>query len=78
MSRTGKAPLTPALHKQTLTFAGAVLAQLPQISEVEQQRYISKPQLLARALRQAFAVPLDLWAEARLEQERFYKEVLGM
>ncbi|MFH1473232.1 MAG: hypothetical protein ABIF06_02380 [bacterium] len=78
MSRTGKAPFTSALHKQTLTFAGAVLAQLPQITEAEQQRYISKPQLLARALRQALAVPLDLWAEARLEHERFYKEVLGM
>ncbi|MEK7186992.1 MAG: hypothetical protein AAB690_01610 [Patescibacteria group bacterium] len=51
MSRTGKAPLTSALHKQTLTFAGAVLAQLPQIAEAEQQRFISKPQLLNRVLR---------------------------
>ena len=78
MSRTGKAPLTSALHKQTLTFAGAVLAQLPQIAEAEQQRFISKPQLLNRVLRQAFAVPLDLWAETRLEHERFYYEMFGM
>lgn len=78
MPRARKAPLTPGLHKQTLTFAGAVLAQLPQLEESEQQRYISKPQLLSRVLRNAFAVPLDPWAEARLEQERFYKEVLGM
>lgn len=78
MPRARKAPLTRVLHKQTLTFAGAVLAQLPQLPESEQQRYISKPQLLARVLRDAFVVPLDPWTEARLEQERFYNEVLGM
>ncbi len=50
MPRAGKAPLTPVLHKQTLTFAGAVLAQLPPLTEEEQQYYIGKPNELKKAL----------------------------
>ncbi len=53
MPRAGKAPLTPELHKQTLTFAGAVLGQLPLLSKKEQQLYIGNPALLARRLRDA-------------------------
>lgn len=54
MPRAGKAPLTQDLHKQTLTFAGAVLAQLPMLSVGRQQYYIGKPDRLNRVLRLAF------------------------
>ena len=54
MPRIGKVPLTLDLHKQTLTFAGAVLAQLPMISEERQQHYIGRPERLKRILAKAF------------------------
>lgn len=53
MPRAGKPPLTPGFHKQTLTFAGVVLAQLPMLSEERQQHFIEKPHLLAKRLRDA-------------------------
>ena len=60
MPRAGKVPLTLGLHKQTLTFADAGLAQLPMISEEEQQYYIGKPERLKRVLVKAFAEDLVL------------------
>ena len=80
MPRAGKVPLTLGLHKQTLTFAGAVLAQLPMISEEEQQHYIGKPERLKRVLLNAFANDLvqshaiaDL-----LRWETVYGKLLGL
>ncbi len=81
MTRSGKTPLTSGIHRQTMTFAGAVLAQLPMISEKQAQFYIGKPDQLNKVLRDAFEedlLSIDSWAEDRVEQEQFYREVLGM
>jgi len=55
MRNAGKTPLTSGLHKQTLTFAGAVLAQLPRLSEAGQQNYVRNPKRLQKVLAKAFA-----------------------
>lgn len=69
MPRAGKTPLTPKLHKQTLTFAGSVLSQLPLLTMKEQQRYIGNPSLLARRLRDALVEKVNAVAEIRFEAD---------
>ncbi len=81
MRKAGKTPLTPTLHKQTLAFAGAVLAQLPRLSETDQQNYIRNPKRLQKVLEKAFAEDLPkeeipYWADL-LRWKIVYHKLFG-
>ena len=80
MPRAGKVPLTLDLHKQTLTFAGAVLAQLPMVSEERQQHYIGKPDRLKKVLAKAFAEDLTQPSATAdlLRWEMVYGKLFGL
>lgn len=81
MPRAGKAPLTSGFHKQTMTFAGAVLAQLPILSGGRGQYYIDHQDRLNKVLRDAFEKDMpktvktmpDLLASAELYMMLFGK-----
>ncbi|OHA91222.1 MAG: hypothetical protein A2758_01985 [Candidatus Zambryskibacteria bacterium RIFCSPHIGHO2_01_FULL_49_18] len=60
MPRAGKTPLTPAFHKQTLTFGGSVLANLPMLPLARMQFYLRRPDRLKKVLDGAFAKDLVL------------------
>ncbi len=81
MRKAGKTPLTPTLHKQTLAFAGSVLAQLPRLSEADQQNYIRDPKRLQKVLEKAFAEDLPkeeipYWADL-LRWKIVYHKLFG-